>query len=300
MGDFWSGTTKYDLQAGNRRKNASSALASRNQVNQGRIDAIGGGFQQSGTEAERDSQASGMEMANTGYGQGLGQTGQDIQRLKQLQQQRTGQSGGDPVSAAIMGQKAGAMAGAQRNMAASGVKGGAAAGALDAVGRQRDADIAASLYGQQRQSIADERSMASNMLAGTVAMSQGGKAEGTAQAMPKAPETGGMGTVICSELYRQGVMPKHIYALDVVYGHSLYVIYPEVTVGYHLWAKPLVKVMKKSKLVTKLVSIPAMAWARNMAGDYNFFGSVISMIGEPICNIVGKVKLSFSGAKYVV
>lgn len=253
------------------------------------------GVSLSGTAAEKEGELAGLERAGLGYGQNLGQTGQDIQRIKELQQGRTSQSGADPVSAAIMGQKQGALANAQRGMASSGVKGGTAQGVMSDVEKEQNQNIAASLYGQQRQSIADERSMASNMLAGTEAMSQGGKATGTSQNMPKAPETGGM-TVICTELHRQGIMPLDMYIKDMQYGESL----DHVTlIGYRLLANPVVKLMHKYAIVTSIVSIPAMAWARNMAGQYNFFGSMISFFGEPICHIVGKVKLSFSGAKYV-
>lgn len=254
------------------------------------------GVTTSGTAAEKEGELAGLERAGLGYGQGLSQTGKDIQRIKELQQGRTAQSGADPVSAAIMGQKQGALANAQRAMSASGVKGGTAQGVLSNVEKEQNQNIAASLYGQQRQSIADERSLAGNMLAGTEAMSQGGKAAGTAQDMPKAPETGGMGTVICTELYRQGIMPLDMYIKDMQYGES---VDHETLMGYRLLANPVVKLMHKYAIVTKIISIPAMAWARNMAGDYNFLGSIISMIGEPICNVVWKIKLSFSGAKYV-
>ena len=248
-----------------------------------------------GTPEEQSSQIAAMTNAATGYGQNLGTTGQDIQRIKELQRQRTGQSGGDPVSAAIMGQKQGAMANAQRNLASSGVKGGVAANAIANVGLQQDQQIAASLYGQQRQSIADERSLASNTLAGTVAMMQGGKGEGTAASMPSAPSGGGM-TVICTELYRQGIMPLDIYLKDGIYGASLH---PETLIGYRFLANPVVGWMQKSKIVTKLVSIPAMAWANNMAGNGNVFGAIISLIGEPTCYVIGKIKLSILGVKYV-
>ena len=250
----------------------------------------------SGTFKERQGQLSGLQLGKTGYGQGLEETGDDIQRVKELQRARTDQSGADPVSAAIMGQKQSALANAQRGMASAGVKGGTAQGVMSNVEKEQNQNIAASLYGQQRQSIADERSLAGNTLAGTTALMQGEKAVGTSGGMPSAPSTGGMGTVICTELHRQGIMPLDIYIKDMQYGESLD---QETLIGYRLLATPVVKLMHKYAIVTKLISIPAMAWARNMAGDYNFFGSLISMIGEPICNVVGKIKLSFLGAKYV-
>jgi hypothetical protein len=252
----------------------------------------------SGTEAERSGELAGLERAQLGYGQNLGQTGQDIQRIKELQQGRTSQSGADPVSAAIMGQKQGALANAQRGMSASGVKGGTAQGVMSDVEKEQNQNIAASLYGQQRQSIADERSLASNMLAGTEAMSQGGKATGTAENMPKAPDTGGM-SVICTELHRQGIMSLELYLMDTNYGIALSLRKPHVIVGYQFWGRPVARLMAKSPIFAKLISIPAMAWARNMAGDKNLLGAFISFVGEPVCEIIGKIKLSFLGAKYV-
>jgi hypothetical protein len=144
-----------------------------------------------GSKEEQQGQLAGLELAKLGYGQDIFQTGKDIQRVKELQRQRTAQAGGDPVSAAIMGQKAGAVANAQRNLASQGVKGGVAAGAVDAISRQRDSDIAASLYGQQRQSIADERSLAGNTLAGTVSMMQGERGVGTGAGTPLPPKPQG-------------------------------------------------------------------------------------------------------------
>lgn len=207
MGDFWSGTTKYDLNAGARRRTKAQEAADRQAArNTQATSALAGGRGGilSGTEAEQAGQLAGLNVGNVGYGQGLETTGEDIQRVKELQRQRTAQSGGDPVSAAIMGQKAGSQAVAQRSLAASGVKGGAAAGAVEAIGRQKDADIAASLYGQQRQSIADERSLAGNMLAGQTSLMQGEKAANVQ--LPSAPSSGGGTSFICTMLRSKGLM----------------------------------------------------------------------------------------------
>lgn len=251
----------------------------------------------SGTAEEQKGQIAGLNIANIGYGQGLSGVGSDIQRVKELQRART--EGSDPVSEAIRNQKAGNIASTQRNLAASGVKGGVAAGALDEVARRQDADIAASLYGQQAQSIGAERSLASNMLAGTTALMQGGKAEGTAANMPKAPETSGaFGTVICTELYKQGYYTNELYMRDIAYGAWVRSTKPEVYVGYRMWADYVVSGMQKSKLFTKVVALLAVPWAKNMAGESNKLGAFISFIGEPICSIIGTFTIKL-GAKYV-
>ena len=158
----------------------------------------------SGTAKEQKGQIAGLNLGALGYGQGLEETGQDIQSIKKRMQARSAQSGADPVSAAIMGQKGAAVAGAQRNLQASSIKGGAALGAVEAIGRQKDSDIAASLYGQQPQSLAAERSLASNMLGGTTALMQGEKAANVA--MPSAPSGGGGSSFICTMLRSKGLM----------------------------------------------------------------------------------------------
>jgi len=306
MGDFWSGTTKYDENEGQRRREAAAAEKRKEDALQTRSQSYADpsqiGFNLTGTRGERERALSGLELAKTGYGQDIFQTGQDIQRVKGIQRGRTDQSGADPVSEAIRASKAGAMAGAQRNLASSGVKGGVAAAAMDAVGRQRDADIAASLYGQQRQSLMDERSLASNMLAGTTSLMQGERAVGTSQSMPGAPKASGMfDSVICTELHRQGIMPSDLYMKDAIYGANLKMRDPYVFIGYHFLAKPLVKKMQTSKLLTNILKYPAMKWAKHIAGEeISLIGSFLQVVGEPFCSLLGKAIVKFSGVKYAV
>jgi hypothetical protein len=284
-------TSPYARNEANReaRKKLSKAQQQQDRINRANQVIQTGtptGTVLSGSAKEQEGQIAGLNLGALGYGQGLGEVGTDIQRVRDLQRSRT--EGGDPVSAAIRGQKAGAVANAQRNLAASGVKGGAAAGAIDEIARRHDADIAASLYGQQRQNIADERSLASNMLAGTTALMQGGKGEGAAANMPKAPETSGfMGTVICTELYKQGYLNDDIFLKDIAYGIHLRRTNPNVYYGYRVWAGYVVEAMKKSQLVTKLVAKLAVPWAQNMSGEYNKLGCFISFVGEPICGLIG-------------
>lgn len=256
------------------------------------------GFQLSGSQEEQAGQLSGLEFGKTAYGQNIFQTGEDIQRVKELQRQRTDQSGSDPVSAAIMGQKLSSQANARRQMNASGVSGGAAAGAIEEVGRQKDSDIAASLYGQQRQSISDERSLASNTLSGQTALMQGERAVNVQN--PNLPQASSfMDSVICTELYSQGIMSKELYLKDSEYGRILQDTMPHTIVGYHSWAKPTVKLMKKSKLFTKLISIPALKWAKHIAGEESsLVGYVCQNIGEPICNILGRIITLSYGVSY--
>lgn len=99
--------------------------------------------------------------------------------------------------------------------------------------------------------------------------------------------SGGSGTVICTELHRQGFMSDKVYAKDAEFGKKQNDL---VISGYHLFGKPLAKLMSKSKLVTSIVKPFALAWANDMAGNKNLVGSAINFIGIPICRILGKLR----------
>ncbi len=263
-------------------------------------DVLGGqqtGSILSGSAQEQQGQLAGLNLGNVVYGQGLAQAGEDVQRIKGQLRERSEQS--DPISEAIRSQKSGAIASGQRNLAAAGVKGGAAAGALEEIGRKQDADIAASLYGQQRQSLSDERNMLSNIISGQTGLMFGEKS--AAKELPSAPSGGGMfGTVICTELYRQGYMDLDTYTKDSQYGLEVLKETPEVIVGYQFLATPIVKLMKKSPMLTKIISYPALKWARHIANEENSIVGVLAVnIGQPICGIIGKLLTNVFGVKYV-
>lgn len=281
-------------------KTSGTAGAARTNAQDGARDVINNGYQGgnilSGSVDEQQGQLAGLNLAALGYGQGLGETGKDISRIREQLKARSAQAGGDAVSAAIMGQKAGTVANAQRSMAQSGVKGGAAAGAVSNIERSANQDIAASLYGQQRQSIADERSLAGNTLAGTTALMQGEKAANIKQPSPPSSSSWS-DSVICTELYRQGYMPLKTYQADSAYGKLLESEAPHIIRGYHFWAKPLVKVMQKSNTLTFLLSYPTLMWARHIAGEEkNIVGFLAINVGQPVCGIIGKIIIL--GEKY--
>ena len=96
----------------------------------------------------------------------------------------------------------------------------------------------------------------------------------------------GDGTVICTELHRQGLMPNNIYKADSEFGNSL----DDDTIrGYHLWGKPVARAMKKSPLLTKLIKPLVLSWAYAMAGTGNsLFWRLALKIGVPVCRFIGK------------
>jgi len=248
-----------------------------------------------GTPEEREKALAGLQLANVIYGQNVFQTGKDIQGVKSQFEQRA--KGMDPISAAVAAQKQGAVARSQRQAAQSGFGGAQAMGKVAEVERQANRDVAASLYGQSGAALDRLRSMAGNMASGTTGLMFGSKAEGTE--MPSyQPPSNMFGSVLCTELHRQGILDSDTYTKDAEYGVRLYKTNPEILVGYHFWAVPLTKVMKKSKLVTTILKYPVLAWANHISGNKkNLFGTICVKVGQPVCGFIGRLVLT--GKKYV-
>lgn len=103
----------------------------------------------------------------------------------------------------------------------------------------------------------------------------------------------GGGSVICTELLRQGKIPYAIYLHDAAYGE--FVLPRQVVKGYQLWARPTAKLMRKSRLLTALLTPIGRAWAYEMAylrGGYHkstFVGRFLLKFGVPVCRVIGKV-----------
>ena len=98
-------------------------------------------------------------------------------------------------------------------------------------------------------------------------------------------DSGGGGTVLCSELYGQGIMPEDIYIKDSEFSDSL----PrEVVQGYRLWAVPLAGLMSRSRVVTQIMKCPVLKWAEHMAGDENWFGALAMKLGVPLCRMISR------------
>lgn len=191
LGRGFKGRTQYERNAKEREKTKQEQAQARQEDRNAQAKQLletgqPTGSVLSGTEAEQQGQLAGLNLGATAYGQGLGQTGKDVQGVIQQMKARAAQSGGDPVSAAIMGQKQSAQAQARRSLAGTGARGTAMAGALESIGRQQDQRIAESLYGQQRQSIQDLRNVLGNIISGTTSLMQGEKAANVAQpSLPK-------------------------------------------------------------------------------------------------------------------
>lgn len=102
------------------------------------------------------------------------------------------------------------------------------------------------------------------------------------------------GTVICSELYRQGLLSHDVYRADQHFGMRLMREDPDVVKGYHAWAKPLVRYMRKSPRFTRVFhKTLAEPWAREMAvregldGVGTLRGKVLMALGLSTCRLIG-------------
>ena len=105
----------------------------------------------------------------------------------------------------------------------------------------------------------------------------------------------GSATIICTELYRQGLMTSDIFKADGIFGSQIKKQNPYVMVGYHYLGAPLVRLMQKSKAVTHIVNIFATPWSYEMAYQVglkqngNIMGKIIMWIGIPICTVFGLI-----------
>lgn len=98
-----------------------------------------------------------------------------------------------------------------------------------------------------------------------------------------------VGTVICTELHRQGYLTDEQLQKDAEFGKKQDM---ETLIGYRTWAVHVVRLMQKSRTVTAIVKPFALAWAKNMCGEKNIIGQTINTIGIPICRLIGRMKLT--------
>lgn len=109
----------------------------------------------------------------------------------------------------------------------------------------------------------------------------------------KEVATGGGGTVICTELYRQGYITKSQLDLENVWVFK-YIDNTTYT-GYRAWADWVVKGMKKSKMFSNIVAIFGKAfvqecnhYAAPSEHKCNILGKIVIYIGVPICKFIGQ------------
>lgn len=258
---------------------------------QGRLDNLFNGeskFSISGSGNETRGRIEGLERAKILTGKNPYQIGEDYQQAYGNIKKRTELA--DTGSELLRANKAGAVADARNQMQQQGVKGGAALGAVSSVERAKSYDVNNQLAENQRKAEMDylNATKANANFTQASEMNYGAMAAGRDVKAPDS-NSSGFGTVICTEMYEQGLYSKEIYELDRIYGRNLLATKPHVYWGYRVWADYVVKGMRKSKRFTRLVAFFALPWALHMSGEKNLFGKSISIGGEFVCGIIGKI-----------
>ena len=98
--------------------------------------------------------------------------------------------------------------------------------------------------------------------------------------------SGGVKTVICTELLRQGKLDPDLYAR----GTDHFLCLPtDVVNGYHVWAKHVVPLMQKSELLSNLLLPIVVSRYKMITGEcrFTFWGAVTIYIGQPLCFLIG-------------
>ena len=105
----------------------------------------------------------------------------------------------------------------------------------------------------------------------------------------------GGSTIICTELYRQGYLSEKIWDADERYGEMMFKLYPKLVVGYHMWARYVVRYMKNNPHNTKYLYKFFKPWTEYMAYEMgelpkqNYIGKIIHTIGVPLTYAVFKI-----------
>ncbi|MCR4378645.1 MAG: LysM peptidoglycan-binding domain-containing protein [Rhodospirillales bacterium] len=105
--------------------------------------------------------------------------------------------------------------------------------------------------------------------------------------------------VICTELVRQGRMAPRLQRLDVAF--TLRELSPVTVRGYHVWAVPYVRLMRKSKLATALIE-PVATWRAleiaHRLGERDkphHLGKAVRWVMEPLCWLIGHIAAMLPG-----
>ncbi len=98
--------------------------------------------------------------------------------------------------------------------------------------------------------------------------------------------------IICNELYRQGFLPEEIWNADEQWGERAFLVDPRLVIGYQMWARKVVKFMRKNPKVTPLVYFLCKPWTEWMGYDIgvlpknNLIGQVTQWFGKHLSYFV--------------
>ena len=92
--------------------------------------------------------------------------------------------------------------------------------------------------------------------------------------------------IICNELYNQGYLPENLWDADERYGDMMFAKDPKLVIGYQMWARKVVKYMRKYPQHTKYLYRVVKPWTEYMGYEMgaidkqNHIGKLIHKIGS--------------------
>jgi len=115
----------------------------------------------------------------------------------------------------------------------------------------------------------------------------------TASAIENSGGNESSGRVICTHFMRKGLMDQALWRADIAFTRQHL---PAAMVrGYHLWAIPYVRLMRRSPWAEKLM-LPLALWRAEeiafrmgLREKGNWKGKLLRWTGEPVCWLIGKV-----------
>lgn len=246
---------------------------------------IMGSKTEGGTSVDPNAYKSGISQGKERGEQMYGMTDEETQAGVQdiSKRRKDALDGNDPATTAM------------RNSSNAKLRAAKASGAtqdqVSQMERAQSMDISQQEYKSQNEALGEYQSLMANILGGKTSLEfgYGSLANASQQATPGTQKSNVGGTVICTELHRQGYLSSEILEKDEEYGRLTRLNDVAVYVGYIWLARPIVGLMRKSDMFTSLVSIPALSWAHNMA---NGKVGIIEKIGKPLCRFVGKILIS--------
>lgn len=288
MGDFWSGTTPYDENQGDRdRRDAERQRVEREAIDarmQNYIQNPSGSFDVHGSNDVAAMTQANLSQVGAMTGQNIFDAGQQQQDYYQSLQAR--RNGTDAVGADMKNAGNRNMALMSRQIAGKGISGGAGADMMLQAQRSADANNAKQQQGFGRQNDQDLWNYVKKNQKVTGEALAGGKDAGLASGMDTSAAEG---TLACLLLVSLGFMSKDLYAKE---SEILKDIDPIVLTVYKKEVGPiLVRNMKKSPYFTKAVTPFAVSWAEERTGVRpNFLGKVVKHVGEPFLKLLGKLR----------
>lgn len=104
---------------------------------------------------------------------------------------------------------------------------------------------------------------------------------------------GGLKTVICTELQRQGLLDTKLYEA----GHAHFLSLPVQTVaGYRVWANKVVPILQKYPAIARIIApLVTSRYEYIVHNRFSIFGWFSVAIAQPICYVIGSIVLRIKG-----